>query len=131
MVGNEQERRCLYFFQQQAVSQLAGACDFEFWNRFVLQAAHHDPAIRHAAIALGSLYETFVFGEHKALKASTRITPDTFAVQQYVKAISCLLEPVARRGHQALDAALVTCILFVCFEVRIVPAQSVSTDFIS
>ena len=42
---------------------------------------------------------------------------DVFAVKQYLKAIELVLMPVRDRGKQAADVALMTCILFICFEV--------------
>lgn len=126
--GTVQERRCFYFFRQQAVFQLAGPCDLELWSRIILQAAHHDSAIRHATIALGSLYEQFEVIDSNQLLAQGGATPDEFTLQQYVKAIGHVLEPISKRSPEATNAALVSCVLFVCFEVREY-AKHVAMDF--
>jgi hypothetical protein len=40
-----------------------------------------------------------------------------FAVQQYLKAIVHLLDPMKRKESQAADVALTTCVIFICIEV--------------
>jgi hypothetical protein len=40
-----------------------------------------------------------------------------FALQQYVKAIRFVTAPIQETGKLAADVALMTCILFICFEV--------------
>lgn len=44
---------------------------------------------------------------------------DEFALQQYSLALKHLLKPFSRREKQAVDICLVACVLFACFEVRI------------
>jgi hypothetical protein len=105
------------FFKSCTVPQLLGSSPFlestdEFWNTLLLQTAHHEPAVRHAVFALGALHEVFeVHGAH---------SPDeNFAVSQYIHAISLLVGPGTKKGKTLnLDVALITCVLFVCFEVR-------------
>lgn len=53
---SSQEHRSFTFFCQYTVPQISSAFSDEFWNRLVLQATHHEPAIRHAAIAMGALH---------------------------------------------------------------------------
>jgi hypothetical protein len=111
LLGTDQERRCFDYFRRRTVPQLSGSFDSTFWNRLLLQATHHQPAVWHAVVALGSLHQNF---EERC--------PDTsedaaFALQQYVKAIGLVLAPIRERGKQAADVALITCVLFTCFEV--------------
>lgn len=113
LIGTAKERRYFYFFQNRVTGRIAGQFNSQFWSRFVLQAAHHEPAILHAVIALGSLYEVFESGD----TINRENMPDGFATQQYIKAIGCLVEPIVKKGQQATDVALMTCILFICFEV--------------
>ncbi len=88
---------------------LSGIFDPTFWTRLVLQATHHEPTIRHAVIALGAL--------HESSKVGSREEPSVFAMQQYGKAIRCLVKPIQEKQKQAADVALITCVLFVSFEV--------------
>jgi hypothetical protein len=108
MLGSELERRSFDFFCKRTVRILGGVFDPTFWTRLVLQATHHEPAIRHAVVALGALHES---SEHSRDESSM------FALQQYTKAIGCLVEPIQGKKKQATDVALMTCVLFVCFEV--------------
>ncbi|MAD81522.1 MAG: hypothetical protein CL912_01035 [Deltaproteobacteria bacterium] len=83
-----------------------------------MQAAYHEPAVRHAAVALGALHEHFELNSRPLITYNTDNSNTQFAVQQYVKALGHLVNPAIRRGKPAADVALITCILFVCFEVR-------------
>lgn len=75
----------------------------------MLQATHHEPAIRHAAIALGALHECTPDSDEEA---------SIFALQQYGKAIGYLVE-LQGKNRRAADVVLMTCVLFVCFEVSL------------
>jgi hypothetical protein len=66
------------------------------------------------AIALGSLHEKFELGD-----GSNEHDSETgFALRQYLKAISLLVQPVKESRAQSADVALISCIMFVGFEVR-------------
>jgi hypothetical protein len=109
LTESDQERRSFQFFCTETVRILSGVFNPIFWTRLVLQATHHEPAIRHGAIALGAL--------HRNLEISSRDELNTFAMQQYGKAIRCLVKPIQERHRQAADVALITCVLFISFEV--------------
>jgi hypothetical protein len=85
----------------------------------LLQATHHEPSIRHAAVALGALHERFETSAKAnfSLKLNDSKTLDLFAVQQYSKAIKQLLDPKESQRKQAADVVLMTCVLFIYFEV--------------
>ncbi|KAE9371087.1 hypothetical protein N431DRAFT_483689 [Stipitochalara longipes BDJ] len=110
--GSDQEIRSFQFFKSYTVPQLCGLFESSFWNRLVLQATHHQPAIRHAAIALGSMHEEL---ESNLSAEDARLGKD-FTMQQYLKAIRCLIQPMQGQASQNADLALMTCVLFVCFE---------------
>ncbi|KAH6658110.1 hypothetical protein BKA67DRAFT_673919 [Truncatella angustata] len=103
-------KRSFAFFVQRTCPQLAGFFGSEFWERLVLQAAYHEPAICHAVVAIGSLHE---FYEYK--RVATDMT-EAFALEQYNHAIRDLLIPLSNDGKQAVDVCLISCILFTCFE---------------
>jgi len=114
--GTSRERSCFEFFRSYTIPQLSGF-DTNFWNRLLLQATHHEPAIRHAAIGLGSLHQRFESDKNSVLGLNKNTDSDGFALQQYVKAIRLLIQPIHDRGKQAADVVLMTCVLFICFEV--------------
>lgn len=98
--------------------RLSGIFDPTFWTRLVLQATHHEPAIRHAVVALGALHESHEVG--------SREEQCVFAMQQYGKAIRCLIKPIHEKQKQAADVTLITCVLFVCFDVGSLSILSIS-----
>ena len=82
------------------------------------QCTHQQPAIRHAVVALASLHERFENNDNSILSSNYDIAQGGFALQQYNRAIGCLIKPITAGEQQALDVSLVACILFACFEVR-------------
>jgi hypothetical protein len=89
-----QSRRSFAFFVQATCPQLAGFFGSDFWERLVLQAAHHESAIRHAIVAVGSLHEQF--GSQTVKSEANR----TFAFQYYTLAIRDLLVPLHQSGKR-------------------------------
>ncbi len=96
---------------QRTSPQQAGFFGSDFWERLVFQAAYHEPAIRHAVVAIGSLHEQLE--RRTVVKEVDKI----FALEQYNLAIRELLLPLSQTGERAVDVCLIACILFTCFEV--------------
>ncbi|KUJ10876.1 uncharacterized protein LY89DRAFT_787223 [Mollisia scopiformis] len=115
--ASKSELRAFRYFQQETIPEICGFYREEFWFKSVLQACHHNPAIRHAAIALGSLHEKSV--DPAASNHSEDLIEGGFPLQQYNKSIQALLKPVPGsflKPQQKVDVALITCILFACFD---------------
>lgn len=109
-----ESKRSFAFFVQRTCPQLGGFFGSDFWERLVLQAAYHEPAIRHAAIAIGSLHELV---HYQTAMVPGSDAKKTFALEQYNLAIRDLLLPLFRSGERGVDVCLISCILFTCFEV--------------
>lgn len=75
----------------------------------MLQISQSEPAVRHAVLAVSSLHE----GLTSAPCAGD--TTQSFTLQQYNKAIACLLDQMKKHTAKPL-ASLLTCVLFVCIE---------------
>lgn len=114
---SDRERRSFQFFIAKTAPQLAGDFECVFWERLLLQSAHHEPAIRHVTVALGSLHERLERDAGTVYQTGTQIMHDSFALRQYLCAMRCLMP--APGGSQPLDVCLMSCILFACFEVRV------------
>ncbi|KAL8847916.1 MAG: hypothetical protein Q9221_007047 [Calogaya cf. arnoldii] len=114
--ADDVERRSFTFFKDRTLAEISGYFPSDFWERLVPLASFHEPALKHASIALASLHERFEKGDRSILKSNRDIAEGGFALQQYNKAIRCLINP--RRGDTkpALDTSLVACVLFACFE---------------
>jgi hypothetical protein len=109
--ASSESNRSFACFVQRTCPQLSGFFGCEFWERLVLQAAYHEPAIRHAAIAIGALHQQL--DQH----SNTR---KTFALEQYNLAIRDLLLPLSQGEKSGVDICLIACVLFTCFEVCLV-----------
>lgn len=118
--GTKLEIRAFRYFQHETVPQICGFYKDQFWFHSVLQACHHNSAIRHAAIALGSLHEQSATVSPPFPNGVGELVTGSFALQQYNKAIQALLKPMPgsiRKPQQKVDVALITCVLFACFDV--------------
>ncbi|KAI0099171.1 hypothetical protein GGR51DRAFT_552188 [Nemania sp. FL0031] len=106
----QRSHRSFSFFVQCTCSQLAGFFGSNFWERITLQAAHHEPAVRHAIVAIGSRHEL-------AMQQAGEISAvGIFALEQYNLAIRHLLHPSLDKGQRSVDVYLILSILFACFE---------------
>jgi hypothetical protein len=112
LTGTDQERRVFDYFRSCTAPKLSGSFSSPFWDRLLLQATHHQPAIWHAVVALGSLHRHFDESYFRCPDQEI----DDFATHQYIRAIALVLMPIRERGKQAADVALMACILFTCFE---------------
>lgn len=119
-------KRSYSFFVLQTRPQLAGFFGSDFWEKLVLQAAHHEPAVRHALVAIGSAHE---MSGHRS--KTVDVDCRTFALEQYNLAIRALLGPLARDGERAVDVCLISCILFACFEVSQIPPKKQESGLLS
>ncbi|PYH40345.1 Zn(II)2Cys6 transcription factor [Aspergillus saccharolyticus JOP 1030-1] len=114
LFGGEEERRSFQFFIAKTAPQLAGDFECAFWERLLLQSVHHEPAIRHVTVALGSLHECFERNAGNPTSSGSQAVQDSFALRQYLRAVRCLTSSTS--GSQPLDVCLIACILFACFE---------------
>ncbi|KAH8658837.1 hypothetical protein BGZ60DRAFT_382778 [Tricladium varicosporioides] len=112
--GTAPERRGFSFFMNHTSPELNGFYSTGFWEYLILQASYSEPSLRHTVIAIGSLHEKF---SQKLLGKSPEQEKQEmeFALNQYTKAIGHLRRSLAT-GKQAPMTALMSCILFVCFD---------------
>jgi hypothetical protein len=129
---NERETRSFQYFYERTVSSLAGYGGSEFWSRLVLQVSQHEKSVWHALVALGALHENFENYHDIAAFGLLQNAQDNFAIQEYVAAIRALLDPSSpllpdtctrasteTTTNITVDVCLISCILFVCFEVKL------------
>lgn len=111
--ASSSEKRSFHFFQDVTAPCLSGDFDGAFWRVLVLQICESEPAVKHAVLAVSSLHEIMVRG---AAAPYVDITDkQQFALFQYNKAISCLLDRMPDVDSRPL-VPLLTCILFVFLE---------------
>jgi hypothetical protein len=114
--GTEKERLSFCFFQQKTAPQLSGFFGGEFWETRLLQVAHHEPSVRHAILALGSLHANSQQDNNLIMQHRTSGWTDDFPLKNYGQAINILVKPLSQHGQQAIDVYLICSILFACIE---------------
>lgn len=102
---SESEARALDFFRHVVAPVLSGPLRSDFWNGTVMQFSTQAPAVRHAAMAVSSLYEGL-----EPFRATD--TKNPFAIEQYNQSISRL-----RATPDDEPVVLVVCVLMTCVEM--------------
>ncbi|KAF7896841.1 uncharacterized protein EAF01_009244 [Botrytis porri] len=112
--GTAEEKRGFEFFLRNTAAELSGYFDTSFWGNLILAASTQKPALRHAVIALGALHEDF---SRKRLHSvpSGEDQNAQLALNQYSKAMGALRRSLSHGKEEPL-MALMSCILFVCFD---------------
>ncbi|KFY00847.1 hypothetical protein O988_03086 [Pseudogymnoascus sp. VKM F-3808] len=113
--GNTEEKRGFDFFLQNTAAELSGYYDSSFWKRLILAASTQKPSLRHTVIALGALHEDFLRKGLVPLTSSAGEQESQFALNQYAKAMGALRRSLSSGKEEPLTA-LMSCVLFVCFD---------------
>ena len=111
MPGSAEERRSFHFFSTCSAPHFADLFDSAFWTQGVLQASHANPAIRHAASALGVLHAKFLASERPCVPGDVSDNDLQFALRQCNRSIECL----TKQSNDDPETILTACILFVSF----------------
>ncbi|RYP57815.1 hypothetical protein DL770_010579 [Monosporascus sp. CRB-9-2] len=83
-----------------------------FWRGLVPQVAHHDEAVKHAVVALGSAFHM----HDRRLEEGDAQRLEMFIVTQYNKAIRLLQRHVASASPEGTEITLVCCLMFTFLE---------------
>jgi hypothetical protein len=98
-----------------------GTISSSFWTQLVLQESHNVTSIRHAIIALGAVSKSLDNAPKSHLKVNIIQDIDKKhheqAVLQHLKAIQALNQYISSSSSPQLRNALITCLLFICFEL--------------
>ncbi|KAK3318562.1 hypothetical protein B0H66DRAFT_603142 [Apodospora peruviana] len=102
-----QESRALDYFRAVVAPSFAGCADDYFWTRLVTQASYQHPAVRHAVVAISTIYEQLGEVHHEFIDSPR----GRFALGHYNQALQQLTK--------ACDETVVlfVCVLFVCIEI--------------
>lgn len=106
------ERWYLDYFRRSTSIQCATYFYDEFWQRLVHQACDNQPAVRHAAISMGSLNWEFM---KLRLGRNSGPLDRSVSLQQTNKAIAGLRQNLKddRMGQLRVEVALISCIILV------------------
>lgn len=109
----------MHLFNTQACSALSGVFQSILWDELIPQLSHTEPAIRHAAAAVGAAYRKYL-GDGIAADSNCGYK---FILQQYNKSIRHLVTSTDQsptslaRNLEHEDRILVVCSLFICLEL--------------
>ncbi|TVY25045.1 hypothetical protein LHYA1_G006450 [Lachnellula hyalina] len=120
----EEESRYFQVFAEHMAHELPGffegTISSNFWTQLILQESHNVTSIRHAIIALGALRKSLDNAPRSHLKVNIIQDIDKKhheqAVLQHLKAIQALNQYISSSNSPQLRNALITCLLFICFE---------------
>lgn len=121
--GDGREIRSYQYFHERSAKQLTGFYDHYFWNELILPSSRYEPSIRHALAALGGLHESIDLSwENRDRKSRL----ESFACEQYGKSICHL---TSKSHPPTSEVAMITCLLFMCYETLSCHPDQVSTLF--
>ncbi|KAI3553149.1 C6 zinc finger protein [Colletotrichum abscissum] len=118
--GGSREQRAFDFYRNfSAPSIFSDGVASTLWKKLVPHFCHAEPAIRHAVLAISSLHETLTLPSTSdpitEEANSPRMLTNTFAAEQYGKALKCLQEWKPTASSPA-TVPLLACLLFICIE---------------
>lgn len=105
------------FFRKRTAMEIQGCFQSSLWESLVLQIGSQEPAVMHAATAVGYAHRKHI---EKDLARQAMIDEDPrvyLGLMQYIKAINCLRTRIVDlEDPEASQIALMACLLFICFE---------------
>ena len=115
--GTANERRIFHRFQLCTIPAFAGSSETDFWESLVLKVGQQEPVVRNAIVALGTLHEDYQ--SRKGKYSNDMINEPSYqqALSLYGKALRQLNERLNEANKTSAKLALITSILFTCFEV--------------
>lgn len=118
---NAMEMRAFDLFRSHAVNNLAGHFSSDVFQYIVLQVSHTNTAVLRAVVAVGSMYQTRVMTTRSSLRTIRDCPMYEASLKQYNSAVSNLSTYIAAldgsKQAEQLVIVLITCLLFVCFEM--------------
>ncbi|GAP84596.1 putative Zn2 Cys6 DNA-binding protein [Rosellinia necatrix] len=112
-----EQETCFRWFRYRTYTKLPLPFITPFWHTLVLQACAAEPAILHAALALGSAHQRESLEEGAARQSWVALDAQQgFMLREYGKAIRSLQPHFSSRDGRSIQVALVVCALFTFFE---------------
>ncbi|PMD53606.1 uncharacterized protein K444DRAFT_141877 [Hyaloscypha bicolor E] len=116
--ANEQSNRFFHSFLHDCVPVLTETMDSEFWQRGILRASS-SPAVQHAAIAFGAVYEQRVANDGRLASSPNDKRLGVLSSLCYANAIRILRHCVAESSQapEKLEEIMITCLIFIFMEI--------------
>ncbi|KAH8681805.1 hypothetical protein BX600DRAFT_447335 [Xylariales sp. PMI_506] len=116
LVADSEEKAYFDWFKDRTLQKFTGSFVSRFWKTLTLQASFREPAILHAVLALSSVHKRGVCVNLKESSSGTEQQRD-FAIKHYIAAIKHLRPHFSTGDRGSLRIALITCLVFVAFEL--------------
>jgi hypothetical protein len=115
--GNTLERRSFDFFRTCTLPNISLHFGSPPWTRLVLQASLSEPALQHAAAALGSLHEHLETRSASTYHSITHINDNAdYATQQYTQALTFLSALLIKPDNESIELALIGALMCMYYE---------------
>ncbi|TGJ84682.1 hypothetical protein E0Z10_g4051 [Xylaria hypoxylon] len=112
-----EQETCLQWFRRRTHTKLPLPFITPFWHTLILQACATEPAILHAALALGSAHQKETFEEGKPAEPGVALdSQQKFMLREYGEAIRSLQPHFTSQDRRSIHVALAACALFTFFE---------------
>ncbi|KAI8625995.1 hypothetical protein F5Y19DRAFT_488731 [Xylariaceae sp. FL1651] len=122
-IAKPEEYNALQFFELRTLPQLNECRPSAPWVRTLMFFSHTAQCVRHAAIALGSIHQAYIYGVDFAYNNPMHGQDDGqkakyFALYNYNLAIQNLLYSSGRTSNTLINTTitLLVCYLFICFD---------------
>ena len=112
MPGSQNERRSLHHFCNVAAADMSGPLSDEFWSRTILQRCQHEPALRHAAVALGQIHAEYI-----ATPKTSSFIPSQDTALTYGRAVKSLKNYVGSKVDPDRGMILMCSAIFFSFDL--------------
>ncbi|KAJ0109325.1 hypothetical protein J7T55_000250 [Diaporthe amygdali] len=116
--GSHTEKSLFFHVNHCTVKDLIGYSPSlsSFWHDYVLPIGHAISPVRHALISLGASHKAFLLRNNPNVLSTEKQSYDSFAIQQYNKAIAGLTPIMADPSSIDVQAILICCLIFVCID---------------
>ncbi|KAE9377443.1 hypothetical protein N431DRAFT_500300 [Stipitochalara longipes BDJ] len=115
--SNEQSNHFFHSFIQDCVPSLTEVMDSGFWQRSILRASS-SPAVQHAAIAFGALYQQRMACQNHSLSQTSKKL-ELISCLRYAGAIQTLRHCIAEPSQtpERLEEIMIACLIFIFMEI--------------
>lgn len=114
--ADPRDLRAFNYFQSLTILEIGGPWSTDLFTNFLLPMSHLECSIRQAVVALGAFHEGYVEGGG-SINVDANCATQRYGLLQYEAAVrSVMALRVSHHERNAIDVALVACVLFASIE---------------
>lgn len=115
--SQKHQNRSFEFFRTCTLPNISLHFGSPFWTQLVLQASHSEPALQHAATALGALHEHLESqspsADHTVAQKDSGIG---YSTEQYTQALIFLSALLTKSDNRSIELALIGALMCIYYE---------------